>query len=251
MASPHPEPMPDPARRPPVDYEGLTDFLNALAFPARLELLDVLRFPHSVGEIRLAPHRVHEGHNPDRAVARQTVQSHLDKLVEADLVRVREVEEEGRPVRQYVVNPLRLYAYVEELRRLTTMYAGSGPAGDATGTVDQEPRPDRVEGPHLVLVHGVYEGKAFPLTKETADLHGRWTVGRKRDLPVALDYDPFVSLENAVIAESGGAFTVTDVKESKNGTALNWRTLPSGGSEELRSGDVIGVGRSLLSFVEG
>lgn len=234
------------ARETPVDYETVAEFMNALGYPTRLELLDALRFPHTLSEIKLAPRRLQPGDNPERAAARQTVQAHLDKLVDADLVHVDEVELGGRPVNRYVVNPTKLYALIEELRRLSVMYAGRGPAGDATGTLSGGPSAQTVEGPRLTLVHGVYEGKSFPLAPDEGE---RWVIGRRRGLAVSLDYDPFVSLENAAIAGKRGVFTITDIAGSKNGTSVNWGVLPPGGSRKLKAGDIIGVGRSLLCFV--
>ena len=96
-------------------------------------------------------------------------------------------------------------------------------------------------------MHGVYEGKAFALDRASAQ-DGRWVIGRKRGLAVALDYDPFVSTENAATTHQGGRYAVTDLG-SKNGTSVNWTPLPSGGSRVLKPGEVIGVGRSLLSFL--
>ncbi|MCA1812949.1 MAG: FHA domain-containing protein [Halobacteriales archaeon] len=231
----------------PVDHATLADFLEALAYPMRLELLDKLRFPHTLGELKVSPRRRESGQVPGRPAARQTVQAHLDKLVEADLIKSESVEQGGRKVPQYVVNSLKLYELTEELRRLSTMYAGRGPIGDATGTLAGSSPAAEAEGPRLVLVHGVYEGKAFPLDKASAQ-GGQWLIGRRRGLPVALDYDPFVSLENTVLTERGGRFAVADLG-SKNGTSVNWVPLARGASRALRPGDVIGVGRSLLSFI--
>lgn len=68
-------------------------------------------------------------------------------------------------------------------------------------------------------------------------------------MAVCLDYDPYVSLENAAVARAGDGFDVSDLPQSKNGTAVNWEVLPKGGRRELRPGDLIGVGRSLLLFL--
>ena len=106
-----------------------------------------------------------------------------------------------------------------------------------------------VAGPKLVLVHGVYEGKAFALSSETEQARG-WLIGRRRDAPISLDYDPYVSTENAVVKRAGEGFRIEDLG-SKNGTAINWEHLDERGTHQLRPGDVIGVGRSLLSYVPG
>lgn len=239
--------VPERTRRVPVDYASLAEFLAALAYPARLELLDRLRFPHTLSEIRLAARRGPDDGGEERVAARQTVQGHLDKLAEAGLVELDRVERDGREMPTYVVSPPKLYAITEELRRLSTMYAGTGGTGDATGTLVSGAPAEEATGPRLVLVHGVYEGKVYPLDKATA-VEGRWTIGRKRGLPVALDYDPFVSLENAHVEKRAGRFVLIDEPRSKNGTSVNWRLLPPGGSRALKPGDIVGVGRTLLAY---
>lgn len=239
-----------PPRGAPVDYATLAEFLRALGYPARLELLDVLRVPRTVSDIRLTPRRVRPGENPQRPAAKQTIHAHLAKLVDADLVRVQAVEQDGRTTQRYHVNPSKLYALTEELRRISTIHAGRGSADDPTGTLGASTAADEATGPRLVLVHGVYEGRAYPLDDATGK-GGRWIVGRNRNAAVPLDYDPFVSVENALVARTEDGFTVTDLRESKNGTSVNWKPLQKELPRPLRAGDVIGVGRSLLSFVPG
>lgn len=226
--------------------DRLADHLSAIGYPVRLELLEILRYPRTLGEIRVAPQRVRGG-GPGRPAARQTVQHHLDKLVETGLLRVSKVERGGKVVPQYVVNVQKLYAMTEELRRLATRPALS-PEMDATGTLSEKPTATPTEGPRLVLAHGAYEGRSFSLDAK-ASSEGRWVIGRKRGLAVCLDYDPYVSLENAALTLAEGGYLLTDLRTSKNGTSVNWVPLPRGGSRALRPGDMVGVGRSLLSFV--
>lgn len=243
--------VPAPSRQEPIDFVLLAEYLAALAYPARLELLEALRTPRTLGEIKLAPHRAAPGSAPAKSAARPTVLAHLNKLVEADLIRAEKVPQAGREVPCYVVNPQKLYVLTEELRRITVQHAGRGPAGDVTGTLAGAPRRQAAKGPRLVLVHGAYEGKSFPLEGASA-VDGQWVIGRKRGLAVSLDYDPFVSLENAVVSRrDDGRFVLTDLRESKNGTWVNWAPLPKGGSHALEPADVIGVGRSLLNFTPG
>jgi DNA-binding transcriptional ArsR family regulator len=233
---------------PAADYATLAEFLAALAYPTRLALLEQLRFPHTLGEIRIAPHRREGGQMVDRPVARQTVLGHLEQLVAVGLVQAESVEAEGRQVPRYAVNASRLYELSEELVRLTTRYAGAGGGAEATSTVTTRvPRPP-ARGPRLVLVHGVYEGKVFAFSGEAAGV-GPWILGRRRDAAVSLDYDPFVSLEHAVVTQEGRSFVVNDLG-SKNGTTVNWEPLAPGRPHALRPGDVLGVGRSRLCFAE-
>lgn len=236
--------MSSEAREPPIDYEALAEILAALAYPVRLELMDVLRFPQAIGDVRIAPRRTGPGENPERAVARPTLLAHLEKLIETDLVRL-----EGAGIRggqRYHANPQRLFAIVEELRRLSLRYAGKGAAGDETEALQQLRSPDDVAGPRLVLVHGVYEGQAYPL-----DGDGPWSLGRRKGHAVWLDYDPYVSLDNAEVRHSAAGFVIEDLPGSRNGTRVNWRPLRSKEPRVLKAGDVVNVGRSLLVFVPG
>ncbi len=236
---------------PDVDYASLADFLSALAYPTRLELLRVLRFPHIASEIRIAPLRVERGENPRRTASKQTIQAHLDKLVDAGLVRVESSGEEGRKRRVYSVNSQKVYAVTEDLRKVSTIYAGRGAVGEATGTLVQSPPTnDPLPGPRLVLVHGLYEGKSFPLDERIAP-DGAWVIGRRRGLAISLDYDPYVSLENSVVRRQGNQLTVEDLPESKNGVTVNWEPVAKGARRVLKSADVVGVGRSLLVFSLG
>jgi len=230
---------------PDVDYGSLAEFLSALAYPARLELLRILRFPHLVSDIKLAPMRVERGENPERLAAKQTIQAHLDKLVDADLVRVEAAGEGSRRANVYTVNSQKVYAVTEDLRKVSTIYAGRGGVGEVTGTLGGGARGTPApKGPRLVLVHGLYEGKAYPL--DGGD--GHWLLGRRRGIAISLDYDPYVSLENSIVRREREGIVIEDLAESKNGTSVNWEPLAKGRPRVLKPADVIGVGRSLLVF---
>ncbi|HEV8361167.1 MAG TPA: FHA domain-containing protein [Candidatus Thermoplasmatota archaeon] len=230
-----------------LDFEKLEDYFLALANSNRLELLHKLRFPHALQEIRLAPRQVRPGQNPDRPSARQTVQTHLDKLIEIGVV----IEHEGpggQSRKQYVVNGQRLYQVMEEFRKVGTIVQGALAGRDATVELG-DVRPGAMEaGPKLVLVHGLIEGKPFMLRRSELRGNRGWIIGRKAGLHVSLDYDPYVSLENSEVLPDGDAFVLVDLRSSRNGTMLNWRTLEPDERATLQPGDVIGVGRSLLVF---
>jgi len=239
--------MPEASKPAPVNFAALASYLEALHYPLRLELLQQLRVPRLLADIHVSPHRA-AGGSPDRTAARETIREHLEKLVEVGLVRVESVRAEGRTANRYAVNAQKLYELTEEMRRLSTVYAGRGAGGDATGTLAADTHPPPATGPRLVLVHGVYEGKAFALDPALAP-EGRWVIGRRPGLAVSLDYDPYVSLDHAAVARRGASYWVEDLPESKNGTAVNWALMPKGARHDLRGGDLVGVGRSLLLFL--
>lgn len=229
-----------------LDYDRLEEYLSALAYGSRLELLNILRYPRNVQDIRLSPRQVRPGENPDRPVARQTIQGHLDKLVDIGLVVCRESKEKRG--KEYVVNPQKLYQILEELRKVGTVTADAPMPHEGTVDLGATRAERAVSGPRFVLVHGLHEGKTFPLRRDDLREGRGWVIGRREGLQVSLEYDPFVSGENAEVVQEGKEFALLDLRNSKNGTLLNWRRLDKDERPVLVSGDVIGVGRSLLVF---
>lgn len=225
-----------------LDDEHLTrlaDRLQPLANATRLRLLCKLRNPRTLSEIEIRkPEK-------DRAkpLARQTVKSHLVRLMEADAVVAREAQREYGETREYMMNNQQLFALAEELRDLSRLTPADDPTED---TVTHEPRLGEinVDGPHLVLVKGVPEGRVFSLQGDRE----RWLVGRKRSVAVALSSDPFVSAENAVIEREEDGYRVEDLPQSRNGTVVNGELLDEEETHELSVGDLIQVGKSTLIF---
>ena len=227
------------------DFERLEDYFRALSYATRLELLHLLRFPRAIADIRIAPRQVRAGENAERPVARQTVQAHLDQLVEIGVVVAQEPATPRAP-REYVVNHQRLYQILEEFRAVGTMLSVGAPAfDDATADLERREEGALPPGPKLVLAHGLREGKSFLLRREAS----RWIIGRRLGVDVCLEYDPYVSLENAEVARQDGALLLRDLHSSKNGTWLNWRRLAEGEQRAIRPGDIVGVGRSLLVYM--
>lgn len=229
-----------------VDYAGLAESLAALSYPARLELLDVLKVPHALPDIRIAPHRRAAGENPQRVVSKQAVHQHLEKLMDAGLVETESIVASGHRVNKYTVNVQQFWYVSESLRRISTRFGGRGAVGDKTGTIVAGAQPADHRGPRLVLVHGVYEGRTYPLAGGGPGTKDGWTIGRARSADVALDYDPFVSLQHARITRAQDGYRVED--RSKNGTFVNWTQVERGEPHPLRPGDVLGIGHSLLCF---
>lgn len=233
----------------PVDYDKLEESLRALAYSSRLELLSILRSPRALQDIRVQPRQLKPGESPDRAVARQTIQAHLDKLVEIGVVIARD-REEGRG-KEYVVNPQRMFQVLEEMRKVATITTGAPVPRLDTVDLAGARTPKMAEGPKVLLVHGLLEGKVFPLRRADLRDDGRgWVIGRKPGLQVSLDYDPYISVENSEILARDGGFQLLDLRTSKNGTWLNWERLDKDEKVPLATGDVIGVGRSTLVFRE-
>lgn len=240
--------MPERLSQGRVNAERLSAYLRALALPSRIELLLKLRVPHTVAEVHLRPVRAAEGRRPDRALSWQTVERHIRSLQHLGLVRARPAQREGRRVTEYVVDHVRLFLVVEELRQLGLIrpLPGAGLTGQTAGLFgDAGPgaAPALPEGPALVLAGGPMEGAAFSL-----DGQGPWIIGRAKGLAVSLPYDPFVSTENSEVRREGARFLLRTLPGSRNGTWLNWRRLEPPEEAALGAGDAVGVGRSVLLF---
>lgn len=228
----------------------LAHALEILANENRLEILGQLRTPRTVTEIELKPPSTRAGENPDRAISRQAVRVHLQKLSDLGLVVSRRSRRGLMVADEYTVNRARLYALMEDIRELTVVPAHTPdflPQETLLGK--PSPTPSRGNVPRLVIAKGIPEGRAFALVAPTANAPGRgWVIGRKPGLTATLDYDPFISSQNTEITLEAEGFQIHDLRSNRNGTYLNWRKLDKGASEPLAHGDVIGVGRSVLVF---
>lgn len=219
----------------------LAQLLEILASPVRLAILRALRTPRTLSELRVRAEQARGGLNPDRYISRQGVREHLDRLILAGFVRRRPTTRHGHAVEEYLVDHARIFALTESLRETAVL------APDILWAARTEPAPPRPErgdgggGPALVIVHGVGEGRRFPLAPE-----GDWIIGRRAGVGVSLEYDPFVSADHAIVRARSGRITIEDLPTSRNGTTLNWVALQKGEAAPLTPGDVVGVGRSSL-----
>lgn len=238
--------MVDGVREPTEGDERLAEGLAALGNPVRLAILRELREPKILKEIEVAPHRDDAG-DPQRPVTRQTVRTHLDRLADLGVVVAEEVERSFGTTVEYSLNHQALYSLGERFKRLARLRPQREPD---VPTWEQDPREGyELETPCLALVKGLDEGRVFPL--DPAGPGQRWVLGRRRGAEVVLDYDPFVSSENAVVRRRDGGFWIEDLPDSRNGTRLNFRPLPEGEPRPLSDGDAIGVGKSVLLFRDG
>lgn len=225
------------------DAERLTELaerLQALANATRLRLLCKLRSPQTLSEIEVRKPQA----DRDKPLARQTVKSHLVRLIDTDAVIARQAQRGYGETTEYMLNNQQLFALAEEVRGLSRLTPAEDPAEE---TEPAKPKLGDIEaeGPHLVLVKGVPEGRIFDLDDDRRD---RWVVGRKRTAGVSLPSDPFVSAENALIERQADAYTVRDLPESRNGTVVNGTPLGEDEARDLSVGDLVQVGKSTLIF---
>jgi len=232
------------------DTQRLAEVLRVLANPNRLELLHQLRSPRSVSQIELHPEKVHEGEDPGRPISHQAVRDHLAKLKRIGVLTIERHEVNGNIVDEFALNHQRLFAIIEEFRKLAELRS-LAPAGvERTIGTEREEVTETPRGPRFILVRGQGEGRVFRLRRENLAAGRGWIIGRKRGLAVSLDYDPFVSTENAEVLMNGSGFTLLDIRSSRNGTFLNFEMLGRGESRALSDGDIVSVGRTNLVFRE-
>ncbi len=233
------------ARQPERRYVALSAHLEALASPTRLELLHALRSPRRLNEIRAQPSLSRLDESPERPLSRQGIQRHLETLIDAGLVL--RIADEAEPAERFVLAHERLFAMVDEIRVLAKLRRT--PSSDAAGpTMEREGhvRVALAARPRLVVAYGRDDGVAYALTTQAG---ARWRIGRGATCEIRLDYDPFASAEHCVIERNADSFTLTD-PDSRNGTLVNWEEIPRGRLRKLLSGDLIGVGRSVLALQE-
>lgn len=229
---------------PAMEADAVDDLeraLKALANRSRIRLLLALQDPQRMTEIDLRPSRGGPWGSRDRAISRQAVRRHLRELQALGVVQ--ELAGGESEVR-YVVNHARVYEVTERLRELATVKPRVALEGKTLGR-DATGARERPRGPHLVLVRGVREGQTFPLADQPVD---GWLIGRAAPAHVVLDYDPYVSSAHArILLQKGGHF-LADLPGNRNGTFLNWEPMIRGGVAPLQSGDLLGVGMSLLLY---
>ncbi|MDX1611750.1 MAG: FHA domain-containing protein [Candidatus Thermoplasmatota archaeon] len=224
--------------------------LKALSFANRLELLTQLREPKTLGDLVLTP--AHEEEGGTRTLTRQAIRHHLDKLVEAGMVRSRSGKgKDGRTRLEYVMDEAQVYAVAEALRAISAQ----GPQGahQPESTQDfQTPGATQgawPDGPKLVLAHGAQDLKVFQLQREDLEPPRGWIVGRDANAHVRLPYDPFVSGQSVeIIPEQDGGYRMMDLRTARNRSAHNGEPLPVGGEVSIEHGDMLRVGSSLLVF---
>lgn len=221
------------------EYDALARFLATLGNPNRLALLRQLRRPRRVAELKLAPESSRRGENPERHISRQAVRHHLEKLLAVD---VTQLHRRGSAFTgdEYLVNHRQLFVIAEQLRDLARLKPTDAPFQSETRAALPTTRPTAPGRRAVVLVHGIDEGRSWPIEGP-----GAWLVGRAKTAIVRLDYDPFVSSRHGEIRSDGLTARVMDLG-SRNGTLLNFAPIPANEERPIVPGDVLTFGRSSL-----
>ena len=228
----------DSLPRADIDFEGLANDLKPLSNPVRLQLLHYLTRPRYLEEI--ASHL---------KMSRQAAQKHIDQLLEIGVIKKQQGARDSGPVVEYLVVPQRIFTIGEEFDKLgvlkpeedlSTLERTSPGTSHARPPIRHSPDP---AVPKLILVHGMKIGTPYPLIGSG----DAWLIGRDSKAAICLDYDPFVSNRHAEVRRTPTGFVIADAF-STNGTSLNWQQLARGEVHPLKTGDVIGIGKTLLLF---
>lgn len=234
-------PAGDEAERPAGkagDLDALAGYLRVLGNAKRLRLLQFLVEPHYIEEIA-----------SELKMARQTAQEHIQQLLDIGVVKRNRGRRDHGPVTEYVVVPQRLFAVGVQLGDLGGLEPEGGPKKrivertQATPGEEPAPEPAAAPGAHLLVLSGPNAGSVFPLVGSGP----RWTIGREEDRDLRITHDPFVSGTHAEVQRGPTGLVLVDVYSS-NGSFVNFRRLPRGGRVPIRTGDVLGIGRTLLVY---
>lgn len=210
----------------------LADQASALSRPARLAILQQIREP-----LRLVDIRVRAEHGPARErespMSRQAVRRHLAVLESYGLAR-----RAGSGSDRYVVAHANVFALLDSLQALTKIR----PVEEVAQSMDRTmvgTQDDRGRIPHerrLLVVRGPHEGTAFPLSE------GQFRIGRTEPAEIILDQDPFVSGAHAELDVEADRVSVRPLAP-RNPLRVNLDPLDEGW-RVLQRGDVLSVGRS-------
>lgn len=252
MDSSEPAPMRMPVSRPSPNDVTLATTLAALASPVRLAILRELRRPRGVTDIRVTHEEDDDAQGDEEAtprpLSRQAVRQHLDRLLEVGVVSRVGGERGPSPTTAYLVEHRKLFAAAEELRMLAALRPMGAPLDLDTEETFPRPGGRTPRGPRLVLVRGLNEGSVFRFADIEPD-GGCWVIGRSPEAAICLDYDPFVSHENALVRQRpDGRFAIEDVPGSRNGTSVNYARLPPDEPATLRHGDLVTLGHTSLLY---
>lgn len=102
----------------------------------------------------------------------------------------------------------------------------------------------------VVVIHGEALGRRFPLEYPAGRTSGEaihMVVGRSGNSDLMLDIESVSRRHAEFIVQADGRVSVRDL-ESTNGTYVNDR--PVLGAHELRNGDLVKIGRSILKYLE-
>lgn len=220
-----------------TEREALADVFDALGNPKRLEMIEMLRVPRLVGEIEVAQERGAGN------ISRQMVAKHLQRLLDAGIVHRQDVVRSGRDAVEFTLDHQTLFQLSEAVRGLARVRPRVAPSLETTPRAPDERA--HAKGPCLVTARALDDGDTHPLDPSSGV--SSWTIGRRRDSTIALDFDPSVSGAHCVLRWTGKEHTIEDAG-SRNGTYVNFHRIAKEEPIPLRHGDLVGIGRCLFVY---
>lgn len=100
--------------------------------------------------------------------------------------------------------------------------------------------------PRIIVAGREGGGRAFALALPMPS--GGWIVGSGPLASVRVPGDPWVRSVHARVVERDGRWLLRD--ESGGGTRVNWQPIGKDEESPLEPGDLVGVGSTLLVFVD-
>ena len=221
---------------PEEEADGLAAALKSFGHPKRLKLLRLLLTPRSADSVA-----------DDLGIARQSAQDHLDQLTALGIVGRSRGEGERGPVTLYQTQLQRVFEIYDLFGDRVGILANELEEEVQPSYRTREDRPLRgptsvTDQPRFTIVHGMRIGQTTPL-----EGGGPWTLGRDAQATLCLDYDPFASTRHAEVRRTGTSFELADTFSS-NGTFVDWRRLPRGGTAKIDNGSLIRIGKTLALF---
>jgi pSer/pThr/pTyr-binding forkhead associated (FHA) protein len=107
----------------------------------------------------------------------------------------------------------------------------------------------RAKGAKDISAGGAGSGTRIRFKDRDIDVKKIIRIGRDKSCDIVIDNDPMVSRNHAVVELEAGKLFLED-KGSTNGTYLNKNPLQPGKRVEVRSGDVILIGKTELQVVK-
>ncbi len=232
-----------------MDLKNLQERLEALGDPTRFKLLGLLNEPRTVNEIQLETKRGTPKHQEDRSMTRQGVRYHLTKLEKAGLIQKGTTTIEGRQVTTYQASPRGLFAMIEQLHAASRTLAQGYPPAKAPNFPDLPP----LHGPwgpepRLVQIHGLNQGKAYPLTGKDPNADQGWVLGTDPNADIHIPWDPIIEGKAAELIPTTEGINVLDYRSTDHRVTVNDEPMTRGAETRLQRGDLIQVGFTLLLY---
>ncbi len=213
-----------------------------------MEILNRLQEPQPIGELRVET----EENGRKRQLTREGVRHHVVQLLEAGLVEATTPGSPNGNMITYQARKAGLFHLSETLIQIAHPNATSNrpPTKTQGEPLNSRNVPTPSPWPRLAIVNGLGRGIRCKLEPAPSTGERGWVIGRDDACDVVIPYDENVAEQHAEIVQTDDGFKLVDFRTS-GPTSLNWNPLERGDTTNVTSGDIIGVGSTLLVFQPG